>query len=151
MQHSFQFLSNHECTVLFQALICSAATLAPHYFRRLLQSNAAVTVIDIEPALFDVPRVTIDRLNQVRKSHVFEILFFVFQSPSPPINPDGAGRNARSRIVFVRHGDSEQCRSDLILGQRDEPCNTLGIMQATQTAELLSDLEVICHFSLFLF
>eukprot|EP00210_Caulerpa_lentillifera_P000283 g276.t1 len=109
-----------------QALICSAARFAPIYFRRLLQSNAAVTVIDIEPSLFDVPRVTIDRLNQ---------------SPSPPLNPDGAGREAQSRIVFVRHGDSEQCRSDLILGQRDEPCSSLGNMQAMQTAELLSELE----------
>ena len=49
-----------------QALICTALDLPPTFFRRLLQSNAASTVLDFVPGLHGKPIVTIDRLNQVR-------------------------------------------------------------------------------------
>ena len=51
-----------------QALICTALDLPPTYFRRLLQSNAATTVLDFQPMPDDpsVTQVIVDRLNQVR-------------------------------------------------------------------------------------
>jgi 2-carboxy-D-arabinitol-1-phosphatase len=49
-----------------QALIATAVGLPPEYFRRLLQSNAASTVLDFMPRVAgEPPVVTIDRLNQV--------------------------------------------------------------------------------------
>ena len=50
-----------------QALVATAAGLPPRFFRRLLQSNAASTVLDFTPRVEgEPPVVTIDRLNQVR-------------------------------------------------------------------------------------
>lgn len=50
-----------------QALVATAIGVGPEYFRRLLQSNAASTVLDFLPRGPDAPPVvTIDRLNQAR-------------------------------------------------------------------------------------
>lgn len=50
-----------------QALVGTAAGIGPQFFRRLLQSNAASTVLDFVPRQGGGPPVvTIDRLNQVR-------------------------------------------------------------------------------------
>jgi probable phosphoglycerate mutase len=49
-----------------QGLIGTALGLPPVYFRRLLQSNAATSVLDFSPGgVNGQPRVTLDRLNQV--------------------------------------------------------------------------------------
>lgn len=49
-----------------QALVGTATGIGPQFFRRLLQSNAASTVLDFVPRLGGGPPVvTIDRLNQV--------------------------------------------------------------------------------------
>ena len=50
-----------------QALLGTALRLPPRYFRRLLQSNGATSVLDFEPPQGPgAPvRVTVDRLNQV--------------------------------------------------------------------------------------
>lgn len=55
-----------------QALIATALGLPATYFRRLLQSNAAVSVLDLQPTLAVNPRVTVDRLNQASMMHVME-------------------------------------------------------------------------------
>ena len=49
-----------------QALVATAIGLPPTYFRRLLQNNAATTVLDFQPTQDGPPRVNLDRLNQVR-------------------------------------------------------------------------------------
>ena len=49
-----------------QALVATAIGLPPTYFRRLLQNNAATTVLDFQPNGDGPPRVNLDRLNQVR-------------------------------------------------------------------------------------
>ena len=49
-----------------QALVATAIGLPPTYFRRLLQNNAATTVLDFQPTKDGPPRVNLDRLNQVR-------------------------------------------------------------------------------------
>lgn len=48
-----------------QALVATAIGLPPTYFRRLLQNNAATTVLDFQPSKDGPPRVNVDRLNQV--------------------------------------------------------------------------------------
>ena len=48
-----------------QALVATAIGLPPTYFRRLLQNNAATTVLDFQPNKDGPPRVNVDRLNQV--------------------------------------------------------------------------------------
>jgi 2-carboxy-D-arabinitol-1-phosphatase len=62
----------HRCALVVahnavnQALVATAVGLQPTFFRRLLQSNAASTVLDFVPKGPDQPPVvTIDRLNQV--------------------------------------------------------------------------------------
>lgn len=49
-----------------QALVATAIGLPPTYFRRLLQNNAATTVLDFQPTKDGPPRVYLDRLNQVK-------------------------------------------------------------------------------------
>ena len=57
-----------------QAMIATAIGLGPSFFRRLLQSNAASTVLDFVPRSADEPPVvTIDRLNQVRTLHATKL------------------------------------------------------------------------------
>merc|ERR1711920_251732 len=47
-----------------QALICNSVGLDPTYFRRLVQSNGALTALDFFPSVDNrVPKVVIDRMN----------------------------------------------------------------------------------------
>ena len=48
-----------------QALLNTALGLPPTFFRRLLQTNAATSVIDFQPNGDGPPICTIDRMNQV--------------------------------------------------------------------------------------
>lgn len=114
-----------------QALVATALGLPPTYFRRLLQSNAATTVLDFQPSLQGV-RVTLDRLNQ---------------SPGRPYKPDETGRAARARVVLVRAGATGGSSEGLLLGINDEGCSTLGRMQASKTAEFLMDMQAGAIFS----
>ena len=52
-----------------QALLNTALDLPPTFFRRLLQSNAATSVIDFQPNGDKAPMRTIDRMNQVGTDH----------------------------------------------------------------------------------
>ena len=50
-----------------QALICVALGLPPTFFRRLVQSNGATSVLDFMPPRGGgAPTIMIDRLNQVK-------------------------------------------------------------------------------------
>lgn len=48
-----------------QALLNTVLSLPPDFFRRLLQSNGATSVIDFQPNGDGPPTCTIDRINQV--------------------------------------------------------------------------------------
>eukprot|EP00803_Ostreobium_quekettii_P008845 evm.model.scf_195.10 EVM.evm.TU.scf_195.10 scf_195:60836-66886(-) len=111
-----------------QALVATAIGFPNSYFRRLLQSNAATTVLDFQPVSDSGQqlRVTLDRLNQ---------------SPESPFVAKGSGRPTRSRIVLVRHGGTDSTEAGLLLGAKDEPCSILGKVQAQKTAELLIDVK----------
>ncbi|GMH38031.1 hypothetical protein BSKO_05915 [Bryopsis sp. KO-2023] len=129
-------LSDDSCSTVLvvahnavnQALICSAVGLPPTHFRRLLQSNAATTVVDFQPSdeSDGPPRVTLNKLNQ---------------SPDPPFRPDGAGRASKARLVLVRNGGTESTEAGLVIGRRDEACSAIGELLTEKTADLLRDLN----------
>ncbi|XP_033140142.1 probable 2-carboxy-D-arabinitol-1-phosphatase isoform X3 [Brassica rapa] len=108
-----------------QALVSTAIGLGTEYFRRLLQSNCGVSVLDFIPrADGGSPHVCLNRLNQ---------------TPSSPIaGGSSGGRKASKQIILVCHGqgDNEQASTN------DQPMNMLGVIQSQKTAELLLDLRV---------
>ncbi|GBF99445.1 2-carboxy-D-arabinitol-1-phosphatase-like [Raphidocelis subcapitata] len=112
-----------------QALLGTALGLPPRFFRRLLQSNGATSVLDFEPPPCPgaPPRVTVDRLNQ---------------SPGSPFKTDDAGRPTASRVVIVRHAATEGSSDGLLLGSLDEPLSALGVVQAGKVAELMMGLQI---------
>uniref|UniRef100_A0A061QWF0 Putative phosphoglycerate mutase n=1 Tax=Tetraselmis sp. GSL018 TaxID=582737 RepID=A0A061QWF0_9CHLO len=107
-----------------QAILCTALGLPPTYFRRILQSNGATSVLDLSPG--SPPRVTVDRLNQ---------------SPGSPLLA-GAGRKTAARIVLVRHAATFSTEDGLMLGTMDEECSPLGEVHSQKIGELLMDSEV---------
>ena len=58
-----------------QALVATAIGLPPTYFRRLLQNNAATTVLDFQPNGNGPPRVNLDRVDQVKYLAVIDLKF----------------------------------------------------------------------------
>jgi len=111
-----------------QAMIATALGLPPAYFRRILQSNGATSVLDLSPPITpgNPVRVTVDRLNQ---------------SPGSPFL-SGAGRKAAARLVLVRHAATYGTEDGLLLGSTDEACSPLGEVHAQKVGELLMDTEI---------
>ncbi|XP_009126551.1 probable 2-carboxy-D-arabinitol-1-phosphatase isoform X2 [Brassica rapa] len=107
-----------------QALVSTAIGLGTEYFRRLLQSNCGVSVLDFIPrADGGSPHVCLNRLNQ---------------TPSSPIaGGSSGGRKASKQIILVCHGQGDNEAST-----NDQPMNMLGVIQSQKTAELLLDLRV---------
>eukprot|EP00850_Spirogloea_muscicola_P010808 SM000065S20157 [mRNA] locus=s65:72480:76395:- [translate_table: standard] len=102
-----------------QALV---ATATGNYFRKLLQSNCGVSVLDFTPrSSGDGPPYT----------------------PSPPVAAaTSGGRKAKSRMILVCHGATNSTARDRFASSEDEELNMLGIIQSRKTAELLLDVEV---------
>ncbi|KAJ0238778.1 2-carboxy-D-arabinitol-1-phosphatase [Hirschfeldia incana] len=109
-----------------QALMSTAIGLGTEYFRRLLQSNCGVSVLDFTPrADGGSPHVCLNRLNQ---------------TPSSPLaGGSSGGRKASKQIILVCHGHGQ---GDNEASTNDQPMNMLGVIQAQKTAELLLDLRV---------
>ena len=95
-----------------QALVGSALGLPPTFFRRLLQANGAVTVLDFLPTAGGaaLPRVTVDRLNQ---------------PPSSPVDgpaarewatTGGGGGGGKGRVILVRHAETLLHESGILEG-----------------------------------
>ncbi|KAG2280147.1 probable 2-carboxy-D-arabinitol-1-phosphatase isoform X2 [Brassica napus] len=107
-----------------QALVSTAIGLGTEYFRRLLQSNCGVSVLDFTPrADGGSPHVCLNRLNQ---------------TPSSPLaGGSSGGKKASKQIILVCHGQSDNEAST-----NDQPMNMLGVIQSQKTAELLLDLRV---------
>ncbi|VVB16817.1 unnamed protein product [Arabis nemorensis] len=106
-----------------QALVATAIGLGTEYFRRLLQSNCGVSVLDFTPrADGGSPHVCLNRLNQ---------------TPNSPLAGGGSsGRKASKQIILVCHGQGD---NEAANGQ---PMNMLGVIQSQKTAEFLLDLRV---------
>ena len=61
-----------------QAMLNTALGLPPTFFRRLLQSNGATSVVDFQPNGDGPPICTIDRMNQVDSfNHIATVLSIV--------------------------------------------------------------------------
>ncbi|WZZ31258.1 hypothetical protein YC2023_014659 [Brassica napus] len=99
-----------------QALVSTAIGLGTEYFRRLLQSNCGVSVLDFTPRADG-------------------------GSPHTPSSPlaggSSGGKKASKQIILVCHGQSDNEAST-----NDQPMNMLGVIQSQKTAELLLDLRV---------
>ncbi|WZY75354.1 hypothetical protein YC2023_021738 [Brassica napus] len=105
-----------------QALVSTAIGLGTEYFRRLLQSNCGVSVLDF------IPRA--DGGSPIRAVQM--------QTPSSPLaGGSSGGRKASKQIILVCHGQSDNEAST-----NDQPMNMLGVIQSQKTAELLLDLRV---------
>ncbi|KAG2311159.1 hypothetical protein Bca52824_022716 [Brassica carinata] len=107
-----------------QALLSTAIGLGTEYFRRLLQSNCGVSVLDFTPRTDGgSSHVCLNRLNQ---------------TPSSPLaGGSSGGRKASKQIILVCHGQSDNEAS-----ANNQPMNMLGVIQSQKTAELLLDLRV---------
>jgi broad specificity phosphatase PhoE len=150
-----------------QALLGTALGLPPRFFRRLLQSNGATSVLDFEPPQGPgAPmRVTVDRLNQARRAQGEDgggharrrrpcshsppcppqcppPRSHPRQSPGSPFKSDGAGRPSASRVIIVRHAATEGSSDGVLLGSSDEALSPLGVVQAGKVAEFMMDLQV---------
>lgn len=113
-----------------QALVATAIGLGPEYFRRLLQSNCGVSVLDFTPSssLNCSPYISLNRLNQI---------------PNSPLTPDhSGGRRTKDRLVLVCHGTTASIAEGRLPTSMDEPMNMLGMIQSQKTAEMLLDLRV---------
>lgn len=99
-----------------QALVSTAIGLGTEYFRRLLQSNCGVSVLDFIPrADGGSPHVCLNRLNQ---------------TPSSPLaGGSSGGRKASKQIILVCHGQSDNEAST-----NDQPMNMLGLIQVQEAA-----------------
>lgn len=84
-----------------QALIATAVGIGPEKFRRLLQSNAATTVLDFVPRIGGGPPVvTIDRLNQVRAPEQQVVQYVVRAESSAFVFCMKSGANPCTRLEY---------------------------------------------------
>ncbi|CAH8362435.1 unnamed protein product [Eruca vesicaria subsp. sativa] len=105
-----------------QALLSTAIGLGTEYFRRLLQSNCGVSVLDFTPRA------------DGGSPHVLQM-----QTPSSPLaGGSSGGRKASKQIILVCHGQSDNEANST----NDQPMNMLGVIQSQKTAEFLLDRRV---------
>lgn len=97
-----------------QAMICTALGLPPSYFRRLVQSNAAATVLDIQPCPAPLPpqagKASPDRLEEAatlsEQPNAVARLVRLNQSPGPPFKADDVETGTMPRVVLVSSNSS---------------------------------------------
>ena len=128
------FLPQHEGkTVLLvahsainRALISTAIGLPIEKFQNLHQSNCGITVLNFSGQLGD--QVQIESLNQT--AHLGDPL------PKPRKGFQG------SRLLLVRHGETDWNRQKRFQGQIDVPLNDMGQMQSQQAANFLQAIPI---------
>ncbi|XP_033140144.1 probable 2-carboxy-D-arabinitol-1-phosphatase isoform X5 [Brassica rapa] len=114
-----------------QALVSTAIGLGTEYFRRLLQSNCGVSVLDFIPrADGGSPHVCLNRLNQ---------------TPSSPIaGGSSGGRKASKQIILVCHGQGDnesQKTAELLLDLRVASIVCSSSTASTETAGVISHVQ----------
>lgn len=111
-----------------QALVGTAVGIGPEKFRRLLQSNAATSVLDFVPRVGGGPPVvTIDRLNQVRYLHCqrHTAVFFTALLRTA---------ECACRVVYTPHVSLNRNTDCSAAGGFTHECSTMLIMHS-----------VVCH------
>jgi probable phosphoglycerate mutase len=104
-----------------QALVATALGLGPAAYRRFIQSNGGITVLNFN----DQGQVQLESLNQT--AH----LGLPLLSGSAP-----------TRLLLVRHGETHWNREGRFQGQLDIPLNATGQAQSQKTVDLLKGLAI---------
>ena len=119
-----------------RALICSAIGISLNLYHNIQQVNCAISVLNFQGSSI-ADGVQLESLNLA--SHLESIS----GSPFPPVKRNRNG----SRLLLVRHGETEWNRQKRFQGQIDVPLNNNGHAQARRASEFLADVKIDKAFS----
>ena len=119
-----------------RALICSAIGISLNLYHNIQQVNCAISVLNFQ-GLSIADGVQLESLNLA--SHLESIS----GSPFPPVKRNRNG----SRLLLVRHGETEWNRQKRFQGQIDVPLNNNGHAQARRASEFLANVKIDKAFS----
>eukprot|EP00958_Prasinococcus_capsulatus_P005457 scaffold527_cov368-Prasinococcus_capsulatus_cf.AAC.25 len=124
-----------------QAMVAAALGLPSTYFRKLLQSNCGLTVLDAFVEDYDV-----DSNGNIPGDKVSLYLDRLNETPGPPFGKDStsAGRKAEVQVIMLYHGEAEGEEGSFSLFNTPENpgLSENGSTQIFSTASLLLDIEV---------
>jgi len=128
-QHKTILLVGHSG--INRALICSAIGIPIRLYHHIQQANCAISVLNFQgPSIAD--GVQLESVNLT--THLTEIS----GSPLPPLKKNHNG----SRLLLVRHGETEWNRQKRFQGQIDVPLNNNGHAQARRASEFLAKVHI---------
>ena len=119
-----------------RALICSAIGISLNLYHNIQQVNCAISVLNFQGSSI-ADGVQLESLNLA--SHLESIS----GSPFPPVKRNRNG----SRLLLVRHGETEWNRQKRFQGQIDVPLNNNGHAQARRASEFLANVKIDKAFS----
>jgi probable phosphoglycerate mutase len=119
-----------------RALICSAIGIPITLYHNIQQANCAINVLNFQGVSI-ADGVQLESLNLV--THLEPIS----GSPLPPLRKNHNG----SRLLLVRHGETEWNRQKRFQGQIDVPLNNNGHAQARRASEFLAKVKIDKAFS----
>ena len=119
-----------------RALICSAIGISLNLYHNIQQVNCAISVLNFQGSSI-TDGVQLESLNLA--SHLESIS----GSPFPPVKKNRNG----SRLLLVRHGETEWNRQKRFQGQIDVPLNNNGHAQARRASEFLANVKIDKAFS----
>ena len=119
-----------------RALICSAIGISLNLYHNIQQVNCAISVLNFQGSNI-ADGVQLESLNLA--SHLESIS----GSPFPPVKRNRNG----SRLLLVRHGETEWNRQKRFQGQIDVPLNNNGHAQARRASEFLANVKIDKAFS----
>jgi broad specificity phosphatase PhoE len=119
-----------------RALICSALGIPINLYHNIQQANCAINVLNFQGSSL-ADGVQLESLNVV--THLEPIS----GSPLPPLRKNHHG----SRLLLVRHGETEWNRQKRFQGQIDVPLNNNGHAQARRASEFLAKVKIDKAFS----
>lgn len=119
-----------------RALICSAIGISANLYHNIQQVNCAISVLNFQDASIN-DGVQLESLNLA--GHLESISGSLF----PPLKRNHNG----SRLLLVRHGETEWNRQKRFQGQIDVPLNNNGHAQARRASEFLANVKIDKAFS----
>ncbi|MFZ4555000.1 MAG: histidine phosphatase family protein [Pseudanabaena sp.] len=119
-----------------RALICSAIGIPINLYHNIQQANCAINVLNFQGSSI-ADGVQLESLNLV--THLEPIS----GSPMPSFRKNHNG----SRLLLIRHGETEWNRQKRFQGQIDVPLNNNGHAQARRASEFLAKVKIDKAFS----